>query len=138
MSKTLDSLLALIASLISGLFIAIIANKIYINDKTWIEVIAMLKWWNLLFVLWFLIMVMIYVRNRNEKKQYIIKSERLKIEEINALIQITIESIMFPNRNGPINVHLYFKDIINLNTIGCSGAKFYLFSGYFNDGRGEG
>ena len=112
MNKTLDSFFAFIASIISGLFVAIVGNKIYINDKTWIEVISTLGWWNLLFVMWLLIMVVIFVRNRNEKNQYIIKSEHLKAEQTNALVQLTIESIMYPSKNEPINVHIYFKDMV--------------------------
>lgn len=112
MNKTLDSFLSLMASLISSLFIAIVGGKIYTNDKTWIEVITMLGWWNLLFILWLLIMIVIIARNKKEKDQFTIKSERLKAEETNALIHLTIESIMYPNRNGHINVHIFFKDMV--------------------------
>lgn len=117
MNKTLDSILAFLASIISGIFIAIVATKIYENNKTWIELIVLLKWWNFLFLLWLFIMIVIFVRNRNGKNVFTIRSEVLKVEQTNALIQLTIESILHPQRTGHINVHLYFKDAIKKKII---------------------
>src|SRR5574341_647121 len=118
-SKFFDILLPLATSIVTGILVDIIGNKLYAGEQ-WNTVFTRLRWWNILVVLWFVLIILSiyrYSRIRNQveevKLDLYINFQNIVVFVIRQLFKILAEASVYPKKNANLNIHIFFREIIN-------------------------
>lgn len=118
LSKYYDIILPLANTITTGIFIGLIAN-ILSSGGDWSSIIDKLGWWNLITPLWLFLIILNIQRYSKIRKD--VKNVELKILKdfdnkreriLEKLFKILIETTIYPRKSASINVHFFFRDVI--------------------------
>ncbi|MFX1402832.1 MAG: hypothetical protein ACFE8V_16465, partial [Promethearchaeota archaeon] len=123
MSKVLSRsgpILTLLASLVTGLYINVLSEKIY-SGESWDRIFLRMGWWNLLAILWILLlMAVVYQaitesRKRSKSIHLLTKSienhfDTLQGRLVRVLFELLVRSTNFPIKKRKFNMHIFVHE----------------------------
>lgn len=116
---TIHTILPLINTILSGLVVGVVANKLYSGEE-WSSVFGRLGWWHILVFAWFGVLIAEIFRARGtktavEKLISVFRTHERKTAQqiIQHLLEILGTSIIYPLKSAPLNIHLFLTDKID-------------------------
>ena len=118
-SRFIDILLPLANTIITGIFVSLIANILY-SGEDWSKILIRLGWWNVAIPIWLSLIILNIYRYRKIRDE--IKDTQLRILKdfknltelvVRNLFKLLIETAIYPQKSASLNIHIFFRGIVN-------------------------
>ena len=114
-SRFIDILLPLANTIITGIFVGLIANKLY-GGEHWDKILIRLGWWNLIIPIWLSLIILTIYRSKKIRSE--IKNTQLSILKdfenlaefvVKNLFKLLVETAIYPQKSAGLNIQIFFR-----------------------------